>query len=741
MLSSLIESSSIDDPELIEKSLQSQSLLSIQIYQKAGGQFSNQEADAFANLEKTNLISHDLLTLKQIYLNIKKQKKISEQPFNAFVSAFCYIDTPSEKKARIIQGRVILTAYTLSNLKGYNDVIKRALDAVRVLFFTKNYRSVFDRLPDFTLPVSKLIKELKAQKKRSINPHALTAIIAFLNNYLAYAPIYSRRIVNRSGGTSSPRSTPDYKSLPLSFVADEDEPKMISHESFETANQERVTEPTENLADERTSKRHFEVKLIAPDDVQKSLSLKNQLAKSALHHILKREKQLTTDFHHLTAHEVNILVEFCFHRLPTNMECGCLLVSLFLGRTIDEIINHNGALKIGKVEPFIDTPVWGFKPNLPIHEVKQKLETLLVRPDGEVVLSLPKKLELAARSLASFKGDINNLRDTIKAVLREINTEKNTRITLPRIVNYMSIYLANLGQDASEIALLTGRNISQEPGCSYYQVQVQSLFSLHQNYINTLLEDSFEKEKLVVNKKSHLTVGSYLQVKLDKLYSLFDQMHTTLESIRKNGWVEIENFHNNYTIFTLFILNLSTGHRPVRHPYHSIECFDLLAKTVHISDKEIRTGLSARVLPLPEVACEQVNNYLSHLSSIASYYQNIEPVTGNKIQQSLNGKGPLFFFLKENSFLPVTPKVLNEYVEFIFPIRLNWNRHLMRSWLRRQGIRGPIVDTWMGHVGTGGDGFARYSGISIADLRLLTEKIDMLITQKFNISAVQGWEA
>jgi len=187
------------------------------------------------------------------------------------------------------------------------------------------------------------------------------------------------------------------------------------------------------------------------------------------------------------------------------------------------------------------------------------------------------------------------------------------------------------------------------------------------------------------------------------------------------------------------MLNLSTGHRPVRHPFETKDSFDLEAGTIFISDKEIRNTLSARVLTLPKLAIDQIKYYLKHLKKINTHITNINLGTGNKINKALASQAPLFFFLNNKEFIPVTPSSYEAYSSEILPLKLNWHRHFMRTWLRSENVHGHIVDGWMGHLGVGGDAFSRYSALGISDTRYISEKINTLLNETLYFSAEMPW--
>ncbi|GAA6186649.1 hypothetical protein [Aliiglaciecola sp. NS0011-25] len=599
-------------------------------------------------------------------------------------------------------------------------------------------------LPDFAIDNSNLIKKLIILKNKGrYGSHHLTSIIALLKNYQNKAPrYYPRNVKRKSGGTPNP-TRPDYAPIEPAYKSDNDEDTLTEFTTSPSENDENDIniDDLERLADQQSAKRFFAINLIAPDEVMHSLSLQNQLAKAAANNIFRREKQLTCEYRQLTQYEVTCLVEHCMSYVEVDDNCAYLLTSLLIGKNLEEIKYNNGSLVIKDSGPFKNHPVWLYKPNLPEHKVNEPLEILLKRSVGKVIMSLPQQLTQALSRLPITPLDLIQIEDSVQLIIDAINKEKHTRLTLPRIINYLSYFMNNHGVDATEIALLLGKSIQQEPGCSYYQVNVGQLLQLHQRFVKDVLENANQLFVNEINQPTEITVGSQLQVKSEMLVKMFALLHDRLSALRNMKWSALEEFHNLYTIYILNLLNLSTGHRPVRHPYETIDCFDLNAGTLYISDKESRSSLSARVIALPQLAIEQLSFYHAHLTNIVSYITNIKIETGKQIQNALIAEGPLFFFLNDLNFKAVTPANFDAYSSDILPLKLNWHRHFMRTWLRKNGIHGHLVDGWMGHINSGGDALGRYSGICMADLKDIATVINTLLDDELKIKAQAPWSS
>jgi hypothetical protein len=63
----------------------------------------------------------------------------------------------------------------------------------------------------------------------------------------------------------------------------------------------------------------------------------------------------------------------------------------------------------------------------------------------------------------------------------------------------------------------------------------------------------------------------------------------------------------------------------------------------------------------------------------------------------------------------------------VFPLPLNWPRHILRSALVARKAVSQVIDAAFGHGHLGEDGFGPGSGLSIDDLRTLSRQIEELL--------------
>jgi hypothetical protein len=689
--------------------------------------------------------------LRKIYTDIKTQSMLTTHPVNAFLTSFGWVAENNHAKAYLIQAHILIAVAALNKQKGYNEVIKRALDACRLIFIDKLSSDLINRLPCFTSPIHELIEQLGnliARTEKKEGKHYLYSINALMKNFEKNAPQYRPRDRKPKPKLPLPENNlPDYEQTEHFIKRDDDEAEVVVLFEKKSCSQDYQNTicSNENAIDQQSSARYLDINFLTSDDVKASLGLLSQQAKYKAQQIYRREKQLYCDYRQLTNHDVTCLVNYCFDHLDEHKAYTYLLAILFTGRNINTLIKDNTETVDPNTRLFCDHPMFPghsgltYQPPLTAHNnIDESFKQHIQRSDGKVLLFLPKQLTpiLQLAVSAQQKEEINT---EISKILHNINKKNNTRLTIARIENFISFYLKNQNVDSTEIALIIGKQVLQEAGCYYYQTNIMSLVTTHQNYVSEILKLAQKPLTHLIDKTSQKLVGSNLQIKQEKLKELFIEIKNNLTELRRpnNQW--FEEFHNVYVTYIILMLNISTGHRPVCHPYERLDTFDLIAGTLFISDKEVRHSPAHRILPLPQLAIEQVKQYINHLKKIHSILAPLNTESRENIKLALNSQYPFFFFLENEQTIPVTPLIFKKQIQDILPIPLNWNRHFMRTWLRQQNIPGHVVNHWMGHLGIGCGGSSKYNATSMADLKIISTKINHFLTETLALTTEQSW--
>jgi len=213
--------------------------------------------------------------------------------------------------------------------------------------------------------------------------------------------------------------------------------------------------------------------------------------------------------------------------------------------------------------------------------------------------------------------------------------------------------------------------------------------------------------------KSNIYTGSRLIVEkntiLDFVSSLKNSINTNLK--KNNNIVDI---HNNYALYTLQMLVFISAHRAVTDPLHSIDIFDRKSNFIFIDDKAISSSHSGRIVLVPDIAFEQLDLYISHITSLSNYFFETNRDLSDKLLLITRPQSkrplPLFFFLNPDySVLRITPSILQSAIDNYWPLEKNSHRHILSSWLHNNKCPHEFISSQLGHIEKGCSPYGKYS--------------------------------
>ena len=213
-------------------------------------------------------------------------------------------------------------------------------------------------------------------------------------------------------------------------------------------------------------------------------------------------------------------------------------------------------------------------------------------------------------------------------------------------------------------------------------------------------------------------VGSKLIIKNEEIRAIVKRLwDQTIKSINEaDSHIEI---HNAYTAYVVMLLFNATGHRPVDDPFCFKLDYDLDLGMMLIDDKAMSEQHRYRLVALPEVATDQLNEYEKHLKWLASHLMDeaistdlkhaVCHVTNTAISREEHPL-PLFFFLKREKnrikTYSITESALKKYLgDFFWPLPFNFSRHNIATQLRRmsatqqtKGLTTEAIEAHLGHM-------------------------------------------
>lgn len=453
-----------------------------------------------------------------------------------------------------------------------------------------------------------------------------------------------------------------------------------------------------------------------------------------------RQQCAPCDYQGLTTYEVQQFIEHCIKQTDS-ATAQALICSIAFGKTTKQLdilladATANEHIRLTK----------GYF----VYQIFHKLPSSTLSADKAFLLhDVEHHFAIECPRFGSTGPNISS--DTVfRAFISQFNKSKGTRVTLGRIARYKKQWLTQQGNDETIIALLHNSAVSANSGLSYSRFNIAELQSVHEVFINHLLQQTPQAQLTLADNRA---IGTRLAINDSMLSAGLKLLSGNIINLSKIS-IYHPLLHTEYTSYIQYLLALATGYRPVNGIFGTIDDFDLVTGTIWISDKESRQGLAARILYLPKQAIHQIEYYLNYLETLLNRYRYENPTLAQRCQQALSGEDSLLFGRYSNDqdyqttvdlcqneihkafvvkqaqdyvteVIEISPKYISEQTDRILPLPNNWNRHYMRNKLIEYGVSPPLVDAWMGHEPIGAEGFGRYSGFSVADLKAIATTIE-----------------
>ncbi|WP_027848783.1 hypothetical protein [Marinospirillum minutulum] len=203
-----------------------------------------------------------------------------------------------------------------------------------------------------------------------------------------------------------------------------------------------------------------------------------------------------------------------------------------------------------------------------------------------------------------------------------------------------------------------------------------------------------------VSPTTHL-LGSLLSP-LEAL--LIDKIKQANALLDKNEF-ELVEFHNQIAQYTTYALYAATGARYLIDPFQSLEHFNLEQGFVFINDKSDGGIHQGRIVPLPQLAIQILQQYLKHLVMLSAQLKILYSELADCITELVEGNSkvlPLFFLLDQSLYwhsmnkndLPGVPL-------FEWGLPKNLFRHRYNQQLYKENVPVEVIDGLMGHAERG----------------------------------------
>jgi hypothetical protein len=360
-------------------------------------------------------------------------------------------------------------------------------------------------------------------------------------------------------------------------------------------------------------------------------------------------------------------------------------------------------------------------------------------------LELPKKKRTQYSELFPEKQR-ERIVKAMRDALSRINRARRMRITPLRISQTLFDEITKQSGDWVDAYLLTGHAFTiTEVAAHYYSVSADVLEKYYHDaavalrnsiyqYLGVEEQNYYDFHQGVINTGDH---GSKINVKPEMIVQLVKHLKHELSAARRlpAGEESYRLVHNCYVGYIAFWVLFATGYRAVNDLIFRLREIDFDTGFLVISDKDDEMMSQSRVIWLLPELRSQIKCYLEHLSVLhtllhrhVSLYEHIEDVLSEP-----ESKSPLMFFISDSWQLQkLSPDNLKKQVpEFTLPV--NTSRHFLRSALRASGVRGELVNAFMGHAQQGQEQFGFFSTLTPTELFRELEPI----LSKFRLEA--GW--
>lgn len=330
--------------------------------------------------------------------------------------------------------------------------------------------------------------------------------------------------------------------------------------------------------------------------------------------------------------------------------------------------------------------------------------------------------------------------DVCKTILKEINSTYHVRLTIGNIGGFFERYLMNKGISKTFISLLTEPNPDHNIALYYSSIEYQKVIDVYHDFIRYLcnLQSNNTTDAklpyprkildklLTIQQQSDFNIGSKLSIPPDTVGRIFNAVSTAIKFMKKDRSFKTAQFHNTYTIYTLMIVTCFNGYRPVAEMLGYIGDYDLDTGLCFLADKDKGKKPEGRITYLGDIACQQLQQYISYCEFQYLNYQQTNRQLADYYQSIIDNNNPLIFFLSnEQEILKFTTTNLEKQFKILdIDLPPNWTRHYIRSLLCKNQFGDLVMNAWSGHDDDGEIPLGRFTKTSMQDLMAISRFIN-----------------
>ncbi|MBU2871043.1 hypothetical protein [Colwellia sp. E2M01] len=650
---------------------------------------------------------------------------------------------------------VLLCVTRLARMGSPSSTIHKILSEIRQLSLGKR-DELLPHLPDPCINELKtLINMLDENRHREDVTERITT---FLSSYfVSFNDAYSHNVRSEHNRKSGQRSVTTIIVSPKAREDEDDEGYVVHRLKTEVKENNKVrehwdTEEENNIPEKIQA--FAVIKSTSSDPIEHTR--RSMKAKNIVDRLSMRNQSLACDYKILTSYEIRILLTCVLDDLASKSyefnTAKALIFCVLFGRSVTEIEEIQEQRKT-RFAYDNNKECWVIKIKHTVSTFKQEkaVEHLITAVSDHVEYYLPEQLS----SLLTKRFSVASKEEAQK-YLTAVNKKFNTRLSIPRIACYFMDYCKDKNIDPVLVEVIgqtTSRQDSAIPYTHITQQQINTTLNLFVGHLNKLLSAK-HLDLLVPNTTLNLnkgiSIGSPLMLKNSEIIKVNQQHIHHLKELNSSIYTDVNELHNEFVFYLYRMITMASGYRPVSGTGGKLSDINFLSNEYWISDKENRDRESARIIVLPDMVMQQLEEYKKHLAKLKFKFKYSAINITKKIDAVLDEPEPdrskqdesesddqshfLFLISSDNEILEVSPKTIKPYMDKQFPVQLNWNRHYMRSTLMERNISPSVIYHFMGHDDIGSEGMGRYSGLSYYDFKELSVVINNILEElKFEV--------
>lgn len=361
---------------------------------------------------------------------------------------------------------------------------------------------------------------------------------------------------------------------------------------------------------------------------------------------------------------------------------------------------------------------------------------------NNILLPIPERLfarvnayitQASRTPLPSLFGDRG---DEISALciraLNKLNRQHGTRLTTTRISKYLQRELAHIYRsDIANASLVLGKKIFLARTKIHYSCFAEK----HLQNIYHLAASQLLREPLIIKSAGETqsyALGTPRRPILDCVRTLIKSLTSIIVGYKSTGVRTREaliEYHNAYMLYTIVMINYSTGFRAVNAPYIYENMYDSETGFCIIRDKDSSDFYHSRLVWLIKACRDQLNLFDGYLRKF--YHQNCEIPPERKLPP---------FFLSESGETEIATKsrIESELEKHRFYLPGNCQRHFLKSILQERGCLAEFIELMLGHWHAGEEGWNQNSGIHPWDYRCAIKKYLQPLTEELGLKKQEG---